>query len=168
MNPFHRAHDGDDLVANIAPRHPGSTVKLGYLRGGKQNTATVTIVDRAQLFKDVAANGGGEATPQKEDSTLGKLGITLGAVPTSLATAQGIKSGVMVTGVRPGSFADDLSPGALEKGDVILEVNRKPITDEATLRSVVNELKTGDDVVFVVRKAQTRDKSNSYLGGTLP
>ena len=30
--------DGDDLVADISARKVGSTVKLGYLREGKQST----------------------------------------------------------------------------------------------------------------------------------
>src|SRR3984957_10838885 len=38
--------DGDDLVADISARHVGSTVKLGYLRDGKQESANVVIGDR--------------------------------------------------------------------------------------------------------------------------
>jgi serine protease Do len=160
--------DGDDLVADIAPRHPGSTVKLTYLRAGKENTATLTIADRAKIFAELAGSQDDDDTPQKEDATQGKLGITVTPVPANLASAQSIKGGVLVTGVKAGSFADDLSPGGLEKGDVILEVNRKPIADEAGLRSIVTSLKSGDDVVFVVRKARSRDKSNTFLAGTLP
>jgi serine protease Do len=161
--------DGDDLVADIAPRHPGSTAKITYLRNGKQNTATVTIGDRAKTVADIAGNGDqDDNSPQKDDATQGKIGITVGAVPPALAKAQEISGGVVVTAVRPGSFADDLSPGGLEKGDIILEINRHVVTDQATLTSIVNNLKSGDDVVFVVRKARIRDKSNTFLGGTLP
>ncbi len=40
---------GDDLVNDISARQvAGSTVKLGYLRDGKQNTANVVIGDRAE------------------------------------------------------------------------------------------------------------------------
>src|SRR2546427_11359096 len=40
---------GDDLVSEIASRKPGSKVKLGFIRNGKQEDTTVTIADRAKL-----------------------------------------------------------------------------------------------------------------------
>ncbi len=53
-----------------------------------------------------------------------------------------------VTGVTPGSFADEIGLG---KGNLIVEINRQAVTDEASYRAVVSRLKTGDDVVFVIR-----------------
>ena len=44
--------DGDDLVNEIASRHPGSTIRLGYLRDGKQDDTTVTIGDRDKVFAE--------------------------------------------------------------------------------------------------------------------
>ena len=41
---------GDELVAEIAGRKPGSKVKLGFLRNGKKEDATVTVADRSKLF----------------------------------------------------------------------------------------------------------------------
>ena len=67
--------------------------------------------------------------------------------------------------VRPGSFADEINLG---KGAVISEINRKPVTDEASYRAIVGSLKSGDDVVFVVRDARIQGGGNSYVGGTLP
>ena len=45
--------DGDDLVNDIAGRRPGTTVRLGFLRDGKQDDATVTIGDRDKVFADL-------------------------------------------------------------------------------------------------------------------
>ena len=45
--------DGDDLVNEIASRRPGSTVRLGFLRDGKQSDATVTIGDRDKVFAEL-------------------------------------------------------------------------------------------------------------------
>ena len=42
--------DGDDLVSEIASRRPGSTVRLGFIRDGKPQDATVTIGDREKVF----------------------------------------------------------------------------------------------------------------------
>jgi serine protease Do len=157
--------DGDDLVADISARKVGSTVKLGYMRDGKKLFATVTIGDRSKLTALSANSDDDSAGPQESDAGQGKLGITAAAVPSSVATKLGIQGGVIVTSVRPGSFADDIGMG---KGLIITAINRKPVTDEASYRAIVTGLKSGEDVVFVVRNPQVKEAGNSYVGGTLP
>ena len=159
--------DGDDLVNDISARHVGSSVKLGYLRDGKQNTANVTIGDRAKTYADLAGGGDNDenAAPQESDAGQGKLGITVSTIPPAVAAKTGIKTGVMVTSVRPGSFADEIN---LNKGTIITEINKKPVTDEASYRAIVSTLKSKDDVVFVVHSPLQKNSGNSYVGGTLP
>ena len=157
--------DGDDLVNDISARHVGSTVKLGYLRDGKQNAANVVIGDRAKTYADITGGQPDDtSTPQESDAGEGKLGITVSALPASLSAKIGIKGGVMVTNVRPGSFADEIGLG---KGAIITAINRKPVTDEASYRAIVSTLKSKDDVVFVIQ-SPTQKSLNSYVGGTLP
>jgi serine protease Do len=154
--------DGDDLVNDISARHVGSTVKIGYLRDGKQNTANVTIGDRAKTYADITGQQDEPAAPQEADAGEGKLGITVSAIPPAIAAKTGIKGGVIITSVRPGSFADEIGLG---KTAIITAINRKPVTDEASYRAIVSTLKSKDDVVFVI---QTPNKNVSYVGGTLP
>jgi len=158
--------DGDDLVADISSRKVGSSVNLGFLRDGKQKSASVTIGDRAKIASDLAKDDSDDngATPQEPDAGQGKLGIKVSPVPAAIATKIGIKGGVIVTDVRPGSFADEVG---LTKGIVITEINRHPITDEATYRSVVTALQVGGDVVFVIRSPSSKTGGSSYIGGTL-
>ena len=47
--------DGNDLVNEIASRRPGSTVRLGYMRDGKQGDTTVTIGDRDKVFAELGS-----------------------------------------------------------------------------------------------------------------
>jgi serine protease Do len=56
---------GDDLVADIASRKPGSKAKLAFVRNGKKQDATVTIADRSKLF---AARLGEEDENQSEEA----------------------------------------------------------------------------------------------------
>jgi serine protease Do len=156
--------DGDDLVNDISARHVGSTVRLGYLRDGKQNTANVVIGDRAKTYADITGQPDDTSTPQETDAGEGKLGITVSAIPASLSAKVGIKGGVIVTNVRPGSFADEIGLG---KGTIITAINRKPVTDEASYRAIVSTLKSKDDVVFVIQ-SPVQKNLNSYVGGTLP
>ena len=156
--------DGDDLVNDISARHVGSTVKIGYLRDGKPNTANVMIGDRAKTYNDIIGQQQDESSaPQEADAGEGKLGITVSAIPPAIAAKTGIKGGVIVTNVRPGSFADEIGLG---KTAIITAINRKSVTDEASYRAIVSTLKSKDDVVFVIQSPN--QKNVSYIGGTLP
>jgi serine protease Do len=156
--------DGDALVTDIAARKPGTTVHLGYMRSGKEATATLTIADRAKLYAAQPASQNGQNGPESApNASEGKLGITVEAVPQAL-TAKGIH-GVLVTQVKPGSFADE---AGLAPGLVITEINRQPVTSIEQFQSLVSALKSGQDVGFRVVDSRNSTAGGTYLGGTLP
>jgi serine protease Do len=158
--------DGDALVADISSRKVGSIVQLGILRNGSKENLAVGIADRAKLFADVDNNGDNSAAPAQSDASESKLGIQVDSVPSQLASKLSIQGGVMISNVRPGSFADDIN---LSPGSVILEINKKPVTDKAGFNAIVNELKSGQDVAFKVRlQGPKAPAGDSYFGGTLP
>ena len=158
--------DGDDLVADISARKVGSSVKIGYLRSGKQDSAAVIVGDRSKTYADLGNAPDDDNDPGQADNDAGqaKLGIIVAAIPPQIAQKIG-KKGVIVTAAAPGSFAEDIGLG---RGEIIVEINKRPVTDEASYKAIVAGLKSKDDVVFVVRDPQGRDTSNRYLGGTLP
>ncbi len=155
--------DGDDLVNDIASRRPGSTIRLGYLRDGKQADTTVTIGDRDKIFAALTGQGTGTQPQEKSDVGEAKLGIVVREI--SAATAAKIHSpGVMVQSVRTGSFADlqGLAPGM-----VIVRINKQATGTKDQFDAVVSKLKNGDDVVFEVIDPRSPDSGINYLGGTL-
>ena len=156
--------DGDALVTDIAARKPGSTVHLGYVRAGQTSTATLTIADRAKLYAAQPASQNGENGPESApNASEGKLGVTVEAVPGPLAS-KGLH-GVLVTQVKPGSFADE---SGLAAGMVITEINRQPVTSLEQFQSLVSGLKSGQDVGFRVVDSRNPSGGGTYLGGTLP
>jgi serine protease Do len=158
--------DGDELVAIISAKHPGETVKIGYKRDEKLQYATVGITDRDKLFADLGLGQADDsANAGESDAGQATLGITVQAATPAQLSKLHATGGVIVTTVKPGSFADNIG---LSKGSLITEINRKPITDEAAYRSIVSGLKSGDDVVFVVRLSSADGGGNNYVGGTLP
>jgi serine protease Do len=158
--------DGDALVADISARKVGSTVQLGILRNGSRQTLTVGIADRAKLFADTGTANQDNSGPTESDAGEGKLGITVTPLPASVASKLGVKGGVIVNTVRPGSFADEIN---LVKGTVITEINKQPITDQASYQSIVTGLKSGEDVVFVIRLTGSGASGGpTIVGGTLP
>ena len=155
--------DGDTLIGTVSQKAPGSTVRLGYLRNGQHLTAEVGIADRSKLFANQPTDDE-TSSPDQPDAGQAKLGITEQPTKAEGSSKLGIHGGVTITAVRPGSFAEDIG---LAPGFVIVEINRKPVTSEAEYRSIVSALKTGDDVVFVIRDPRDPARGDSYLGGTL-
>ena len=156
--------DGDDLVAEIAGRRPGSTIRLGYLRDSKQTDTTVTIGDRDKIFADLNGN----QSPDKDDSESAdagetKLGIVVRETPPAIA-AKLHSPGMVIQSVRTGSFAD---LQGLEPGLVILRINRQPVSTREQYDAVVRKLKMGDDVVFEIVDPKHPDQGINYVGGTL-
>jgi serine protease Do len=158
--------DGDQLVADISARKVGSTVQLGLLRNGAKQSVTVGIADRAKLFADVGTPSDDNAAPSESDAGESKLGITVTALPANVAAKLGVKGGVIVNSVRPGSFADEIN---LVKGTVITEINKQQITDQSSYQTIVTGLKSGEDVVFVIRLTGSGSAGGpTIVGGTLP
>lgn len=155
--------DGTDLVNDISARAVGSSVEIGYLRDKTLHTANVIVGDRAQVSSEMAdrKDEADQAAPPDAGQT--KLGITVTALPQSAASKLGLQGGVTVKSVAPGSFAEDIGLGS---GLLIIEINRVPVTDESSYRSIVSKIKTGDDVVFVVRDPRSK-AGNTFVGGTL-
>jgi serine protease Do len=157
---------GDDLVSDIASRKPGSKVSLGFVRNGKPQDASVTIADRSKLF---AARLGDDQDNESDNGPKpSKLGVAVRKLTPEMADRLDIPSGkgVIVQEVKPNSFAEDIGLG---RGDVILEVNKQPVNSEDELAHVESGLKSGQDVVFLVRqRGSTRQDGTAFLAGTLP
>jgi serine protease Do len=157
---------GSELVADIASRKPGSKVALGFLRNGKQQDTSVTIADRAKLFAarlNEDENGNDENTPKQD-----KFGITVRKLTPEMAEKLDMPAGkgVIVQDVKPGSFADDINLG---RGDVILEINKQPVNSEEEFAKAESSLKSGQDVVFLVRpRGSSRQDGTIFVPGTLP
>jgi serine protease Do len=157
--------DGNDLVDIISARHPGSTVKLGYLRNGQQQSATVTIQDRTKTVGSFTGqnNAPNENGPGEEETGPDKLGITAANLPQQL-TSKGVH-GVLIQQVKPGSFADEIG---LSQGAVINEINKTPINNKSDYTAAVSALKSGQDVVVSIVDPRRPNTGNFYRGGTLP
>ena len=157
--------NGDELVGSISAEKPGSKIKIGYERGGKSSETTVTVADRAKLYGNTTANE--QESGNEEQPVSGKLGLSVRPITPDMADRLGIPAnkGVIVSDVKPGSFAEDIG---LSRGDVILEVNKQAVNSDDDFRRVTGQLKSGQDVVFLVRQGRGRNASTIFLAGTLP
>src|ERR1700722_6812101 len=157
---------GDELVADIAARKPGSQAKIAFVRNGKKQDATVTIADRSKLF--ASRLGEDDENQSEEAPKASKFGVTVRSITGDLADRLNIPAGkgVVVQDVKQGSFAEDLG---LNRGDVVLEVNKQPVNNPDDFSKIEASLKSGQDVVFLVRPRGARAQDGTiFLAGTLP
>ena len=83
--------NGDELVADIAARKPGSKIAVGFIRNGKKQEATATVADRAKLFAARLGDeeeGGPEAGPKES-----KLGVTVQTLTQEMADRLDVPAG---------------------------------------------------------------------------
>jgi serine protease Do len=158
---------GDELVNIISATRPGNKINLTFVRNGQQKETAVTVADRAKLFADRTNDQGNDDTPEDTQPQPTKLGITVKPVSPEMAERMGTPEGkgVQVVDVRPGSFADDLQ---LQPGMVILKVNKQPVNSEDDFRKATAQLKSGQDVVFLVHTGRGANGGNAFISGTLP
>ena len=157
---------GTELVADIASRKPGSKVTLNFLRNGKTQDTSVTIADRAKLF--AARLGDDQENDDESTPKQSKFGVTVRKVTPEMADRLDMAAGkgVIVQDVKPRSFAEDVNLG---RGDIILEINKIPVNSEEDFAKVEASLKSGQDVVFLVRaRGSSKQDGTIFLAGTLP
>jgi len=157
---------GAELVADIASRKPGSKVVLGFLRNGKPQDVTVTVADRSKLF----AARLGDDQDNEDDNTpkQSKFGVTVRKLTPEMAERLDLPAGkgVIVQDVKPNSFAEDVNLG---RGDIILEINKQPVNSEEDFARIESSLKSGQDVVFLVRqRGSSKQDGAIFDAGTLP
>ncbi|MCL5063107.1 MAG: DegQ family serine endoprotease [Nitrospiraceae bacterium] len=133
-NPFH-------FKNMVASTKPGKAVEIKIIRNGNLLTAKVTIgelpiepqiVSPAQFENSLR----GVSVQEVTDEILQKLGIT-----------KKIK-GVLVNNIEE----DSPALGILAKGDIIMEVGRKPVADVKEYNDVVSKIEKGQNIILAIMR----------------
>jgi serine protease Do len=138
-----KIRNGSQLQVVVSQTAPGSDIKLGILRDGKSETLTLKVGEY-KGEKQVAENEGGGSHQR------GKLGLGVGDLTSDMRQQLNIPSqvkGAAVQSVRPASPAED---AGLQPGDVIQEVNRKPVQDAQEFANDVQAAPAGKDILLLV------------------
>jgi serine protease Do len=135
--------NGGQLQVLVSQTAPGSEIKLGILRDGKPESLTLKVGEY-KSDKQVAENEGDGS--QKR----GKLGLGVGDLTPDMRQQMNIPSqvkGAAVQSVRPDSPAED---AGLAPGDVIQEVDRKPVANAQEFANDVHRVPAGKDILLLV------------------
>ena len=133
--------DANELPILVARTAPQEKVPVKVLRDKKETSFTVTIQELKEQEAVASAN-------QKES-----LGLTVQRVTPQLAESLGLDRprGVVVTSVKPDSAADE---AGLQRSDVILEIDRKPIKDRSDYQRAIADVKQGKAILFLIRRGE--------------
>ena len=144
-------HNTNELQLEIMYRQPGDTVTVELLREGQKLTVQVVLGERPTEEALARMTPGGKAAEEEE-----YFGMVLRELTPELARRYRVPAGVeglLVVAVRDGSRADW---AGVEKGDVIIEVNREPVRTMEEWKAIVESLPaTADVLLTVVRGGRT-------------
>ena len=134
----------DQLIREIAGRAPGSAARLKVVRDGHEQMATVKLAERpprdsADGRSDVPSPP--ERSKSDQDAALGLSVRDLDRQTLERLDLGKDTRGVLITRVEPLSSSFD---SGIERGTVILEINRQRVVSAAEYRRVARAARPGD------------------------
>jgi serine protease Do len=164
--------DGETLVNEVADTPIGSSAAFTVDRNGKRLNLNVNIAERAVVWKDQPqfAEDKPESPSTAPKTAPVKFGITITGLKEKERQDLNIqdKTGVKVVSVDPGSFADDIG---VQEGDVILSINRQPVSLPGDVVKLQGTLRPGQAVAVHILRVQPGrhpEPVRTYLAGKLP
>jgi serine protease Do len=134
-----------ELSRRIAALGVGQKAEITIMRDGREKTVTVETAKRQDE----------QTLASKETENDDKLGLSLQSLEPEMAARLGYdeaEKGVLVTGVEGGSKADK---AGVQQGDLVKEINRKPVTGMDDFRKQLNKVKKGDPIMLLLKRGQS-------------
>jgi serine protease Do len=139
----HRIDLSADLPPHVGQTTPGARAKLDIIRAGKAQTLSVTIAElpeEAGETRPAVASG-----PPLEP---GVLGMRLKDLTPAQRTQLALSQGVLVEKLAEGPARK----AGLRPGDVILQIQGKPVSSAAELHALAPQLPRNKPVPVLVRR----------------
>ena len=151
-----KIEDSNILRNKVAGTLPGTEITLTVVRDGKdvELTAKLDEFNNADA-KKTGPNQDEDENGKETQNQSGKLGLSLQPVTPQIAKQLGLDSdseGVAVTDVDPSGPAAE---AGIDRGDVILEINRKPVNSAADVKSALSSAGDKPVLLLISRKGQT-------------
>jgi serine protease Do len=138
----------DELIRMVASMTPGRNVRLDVVRDGHPIGVVVTLAERPGRSLEGRDGDAERPTSDREADAAPSLGVAVRELDRSDLTQLGLPAsvhGVIISRVEPLSPAFDAS---LARGQLILEVNRRPVASAADFRRMVDGAHAGDVLTF--------------------
>ncbi len=145
----HEISDRRELPLLVAETPLGKTVALKVIHDKKTEDLSAIVTESREVELASA-----ESTPKIGPGTASSFGLRVEDLSPDLAHQLGLdsSSGVMISGVEPGSRAEE---AGLQTRDVILEVNRAPIKDVSAYQQALKAGGKGSIVLLLVKRGDS-------------
>ncbi len=141
--------DSRQLLLTVGQFTPGTTVAVEYLRDGKTRTAQVKLARRPD-------QPGADSTPEKAEDIGVLNGVGVGEITEQVREQLQLPpriKGALITSIDPDSPS---ARQGLREGDIILELDRKPVVDADSAVKLSEEIKGPKVLVLIWRDGRTR------------
>jgi serine protease Do len=142
----------DQLIREISGRTPGSPARLRIMRDGRAQNITLKLAERPA--RDTSGSRSESPAPTgdrfKNDPDLIALGLIVRDLDRQTADRLELPKtmqGVLITRVEPMSTSFD---GGIERGTVLLEINRQRIESAAEYRRIARAAHPGDILTLYI------------------
>ena len=148
----------DETVSYLVANTPvGSRVPVVIIRNGRRMTLQVTVEQRPteeELARQLGTNNDGPSSTDRPTAPSEALGLSLQPITPQIARALNLpagSTGVVVTNVNPSS---DAAEKGIQRGDVILSVNRQAVTSPAQVLAAVEAARRSgrNSVLLLVKR----------------
>ena len=151
----------DDLIRRVAARVPGTTVRLDLLRDGRSLGVPVKLAERRARDQTDGPPSRRRQPPRPSSHEPQPSGVGLSVRDLDAATREryGLAArlpGVVVSRVEPMSPAFDAE---IERGAVLLEINRRPVSSVAEYRRLTRAARPGDVLAFYLYIPELEQRS---------
>jgi serine protease Do len=140
----------DELVGFVTRTPPGSTVAVKVLRDKAERRLSLTV-DELNLDAESTRTARGPRDDAAPEEQAGEgFGMTLGTLTSEMAGRLRLPSGtngVIITDVDAGSPAQRAGLG---RGDVVLQVNRRPVANVADAARELGRVASGSTAFLLV------------------
>jgi serine protease Do len=128
--------DPNEVKFKIAETEPGTEVVLTIIRDEKEMEIKAKVIELDPVEEQEA-----QAVSDKD------IGLTVRELTPRTAQRYGFKTeeGLIIVDVKPYSEAYKKN---IQKGDIIIEVNRKPVKKVRDLERIVNKTEPGDPIML--------------------
>jgi serine protease Do len=151
-------NDVNGLRNRIASTAPGTDVTLTVVRDGREQQVRATLGEFTQTARNGddqdGSDSGGNGAAGAGEAT-GRLGIRVQPLTPELANELGLGAGaqgVVVADVDPNGPAAD---AGIQRGDLIVQVNRQPVRTAAGLNEAIGRTGTRPALLLVNRRGTT-------------
>ena len=155
----------NELQSYVAALTAGTTVTLTIYRDGETLERKVTLKARDEDTKTEPVSNNDNSNEKSESgstsASFDNIGLTVKNLSANDKSEFDLKSGVLITDVKPFSKAEDQR---LFAGLVITEANKEKVDNVEDFRKIVNEKKGSALLLKVVDK----DGNNRFVGIEIP